>query len=507
MRPAVPIERRPARETSRAPESELPRVAVIGGGLAGLATVYELVRLTRTEALPLEIRLYDAGEPLGGSIRSVRREGFLLEEGADCIDTGSDACLKLAVELGLAAELIPARIERGVHIWWDGALHPLPPGLSTLATGGVRELFRSSLLSTMGKLRAGLERLVPGRRSASDESVAAFVRRRFGRQMLARVGDPVLAGAQAGDPSLLGVRYAFPRLAAMEREHGSVARGLRQQVQDREASREAFPGIPEKVTRSPRASFREGMQALVDALVDSIRQRDTGALHPGRRVVRLRPAGDPIGAAAYSVELDDGRTWIADICVLALPARAAGELLEPFAPEISVELGAVPYASSVHIQLGYQDGNVGRKPETMECLVPHSQGRPVSSCTPVHRKFDFRAPAGAGLVCVRMGGMRKPEVLRADDATLVHMARQEVETLLGIRAEPRFAEVLRQPRAHPQYTVEHGDRVTAVAEYLELHSGLLIAGSALHGTRPSELVENGRSVAAVVGDLARSRLL
>lgn len=483
-------------------------MAVLGGGLAGLATVYELVRLTRTEALPLEIRLYDADRRLGGSIRSVRRQGFLLEQGCDSVDTTRRAGLRLAVELGLAGELIPARIEHGVHVWWDDSLHPLPPGLSSLATGGLRELFRTSLLSTGGKLRAGLERLVPGKRGAADESVASFVRRRFGRQMLDRVGDPVLAGALAGDPSMLGVRHAFPRLYELERRHGSVTKGMRREREAApHASRDAFPGVPEKVTRSPRASFRDGMQALVDGLIDTIREQDKGALHPGRRVVRLRPAGDPLGAAAYAVELDDGRTWIADICILALPARTAAELLEPFAPEIAVELGAVPYASSLTVHLAYAAGSVGRTPETMGCLVPHSQGRPATACIPVHRKFDFRAPGGAALVRVAMGGMRKPELVRADDATLVQIARQEVDELLGIRAEPLFAEVQRWHRAHPQYTVEHGDRVAAVARHLELHSGLLIAGAALHGVRPSELVENGRTVAGVVADLARARLL
>lgn len=503
----MPIESRTVTQASHSSEGELPRVAVLGGGLAGLATVYELVRLARTEALPIEIRLYEADRRLGGSVRSVRRDGFLLEHGSDSLDTTRPAGLKLAMELGLIGELVPARIERGVHVWWDGSMHPLPPGLSELAEGGLRDLWRSSLLGTGGKLRAGLERFVPRKRGSSDESLGAFVRRRFGRQVLERVGDPVLADAHFGDPALLSMRHAFPRLAELEREQGSVARGLRREREEREASRDAHPGVPEKVTRSPRASFRGGMQALVDALTESIRERDKGALHPGRRVIRLRPAGDPLGSAAYAVELDDGRTWIADICVLALPARVSGELLEPFAPEIAMELGAVPHASSLAVYLAYRAGSVGRAPETIDCLVPHSQGRPLAACTPMHLKFDFRAPAGAALYRVTMGGMRKPEVLQAPDTTVVRMARQELETLLGIRAEPLFVEVFRRPRAHPQYTVDHGDRLAAVAHHLELHSGLLVAGGALHGVRPAELVENGRAVAGLVGDLARARLV
>jgi oxygen-dependent protoporphyrinogen oxidase len=486
---------------------ELLRVAIIGGGLAGLTTAYELVRRTRIDFLPLEIRLYEAENRLGGTIRTEAVRGFRLEHGADSISTVNTAGLRLVVELNLQSELIPAHIERGVVIWWDDRCHPMPPGLSRLGGSTLRALRSNTLLSAGGKLRVGLERFAPRRPLRSEETIEAFVARRFGRQMLERVGDPLLAGLLCGDPAELSVDYTFPDLVRLERRHGSVSKGLRRSAGERNGSDPApFPGVPRKITRSPAVSFRNGMQTLVDAVAGAIRRSDTEALHVGRRVTRLRPMGDPLGAAAYAVDTDDGESWVADICVLALPGRVGAKLLEPFAPEVSEALAGVPHASSLAVYLGYDRPAVKRLPETMGCLVPHSQGRPSWACALVHQEFAHRAPPGGGLLCVQMGGARQPSLVDWGDDAAIRVARKEASTLFGVHGEPTLARVLRRPRAHPQYVVGHGKRIEAVEREIAFHSGLLIAGSSLYGVTVPEIIDNGRATAAVVSDLARTRL-
>lgn len=483
---------------------DLVRVAVVGGGLSGLSVTYELVRRTRLDSLPLEIRLFEAEQRFGGVIRSELFDGFLLEHGPSSFSTVDEAGLRLVAELGLQAELIPARSDRGALVWWDGKLHGMPPGLVPISngTGSRRALFNNTLLSARGKLRAGFEPAIPGRRRKADESIAAFVSRRFGRQMLERVGEPLLAGAVGGDPAVLAARHAAPEITELERRYGSIGKGLRE-VLERDESR--F-GVPLKATRSAVVSFRRGMQTLVDAVAEAIARNDPGALGLGRRVIGLRPAGDPLGAAAYALDTDDGETWIADICVLTVPSRSALRLVNAFAPEVGEALSMIPHSSTIEVCLGYGRGVAVDLPDAIECLVPASQERPILGCTFAHREFDLRAPHGGALLRVRMGGARNPSLVDWDDDTAVRTARREVKDMFGIGDPPLLARVIRRRRGHPQYLVDHGARLETIERELALNSGLLIAGRSLYGSAVSQVIANGRATGTVAAELAHTRL-
>jgi oxygen-dependent protoporphyrinogen oxidase len=219
----------------------------------------------------------------------------------------------------------------------------------------------------------------------------------------------------------------------------------------------------------------------------------------------LRPAGDPVGAAAYALETADGESWVADICVLALPARVASRLVESFAPEVAEGLASIQHASSLAVHLGY--GGRGKDlPEATGCLVPHVQGRPTAACALVHQEFGFRAPPGAALLRVHMGGERKPPLVDWDDDSAVRVARKEVAELLGVTGEPLLAQVSRRPRGHPQYVVGHAKRIQRIEKELGFHPGLLIAGSSLYGVTVPDVIDNGRTTAGTISDMARTRL-
>lgn len=486
------------------------RIAVVGGGLAGLSAAWELLA---DDDLDAELRLFEAEAHLGGVIRTREHEGYLLESAADSFFTDKPGGLELAVELGLVDELIPVHSEHGVQIWWDDRLHPMPPGLSLVAPTRLRGLFESSLFTLGGKLRAALEPLVPARRRA-DESIASFVNRRFGGQMLERVGDPLLAGIHAGDPTMLSIHHTFPRLPELERKHGSVIRGLKRRR--RAASRSAGGDRPVDATNSTRielreeiagarfVSFRRGMQTLTDRLADAVRRADPEALRPSTAVVTLRPGnGNPARSGRFRLGLSDGSWWTADGCILAVPARAAAELTEGFDPVLAVELGAIPHASTLAVYLAYAPGAVGAMPAGTGCLIPHSQGHPVFAMSFLHRKLDGRTPEEGKLIRAFMGGMRKPELVRGRDATLVRIARDEAETLLGITATPLFSRVVRWPRAHPQYVVGHGQRVARIDERLAAWPGLHLAGASCRGVGIPDVIASGRAAARAVRDWRR----
>jgi oxygen-dependent protoporphyrinogen oxidase len=333
------------------------------------------------------------------------------------------------------------------------------------------------------------------------------VTRRFGRQVLERVADPLLAGFYRGDPERLGIRYTFPELLELERTYGSIAKGHRRGLRANGVDQREFPGVPMKVTRSPIVSFRGGMQTFADAVAEAIRRNDTGALRLGCRVRSLRPAGDPVGAAAYTVKADQSEDWTADICVLAVPQRTAATLVKDFAPEVAKGLMSIPHASSLSVHLGYDQRAARNIPDTMGCLVPHSEGRPSLACWVSHRKLDFRAPPRAALLNVELGGERKSHFLDLRDRSAVRVARKEAEILLGFRADPTLTMVRRWPGSHPQYNVDHADRVEEVERQLDLHSGLLIAGSALYGVAIPDVIDNGRATARIISNLVQTRLV
>ncbi|MFQ5744271.1 MAG: protoporphyrinogen oxidase [Acidobacteriota bacterium] len=503
------------------------RVAIIGGGMAGLSTAYYLLhRADHRERL--EVRLYEALDRFGGVVRTVRQQGYLLDLGPDSIFTVKPEGLALARELGLEEQLLPAHTGLPVHILWEGKLHPLPAGWSLIAPTRWRPFLGSSLLSLAGKARAALEPLVPARRSDEEESVACFVRRRLGREVYERIGDPLLAGIHAADPERLSIQATFPRLPALEQQHGSLIKGLhRQRRRDRRSAAAASSGGPPP---PPFVSFKAGMEALVTRVSAAIDEMSPTTLCSGQKVTELKlisplphkpppgstaarsspeglsspkPGGNSSVAAAagaYELRLASGSCWQADACVLALPAAAAARLVASFDRRLADALLSIPYASTAAVYLGYPASTIPAPLEGTGILVPFSQGRQVFGCTFVSRKFDGRAPAGATLLRLFIGGRRRPHLLERSDEELLQIARREVGELLGVVAEPELTRLQRWPRANPQYEVGHAGLVRTIDACLRRWPRLAIAGSCCRGVGIPDTIASGQQTARAIAD-------
>lgn len=444
-------------------------LVILGGGIAGLAALHQAQKQER-----LKTRLFEAAPHLGGKVLSERHEGFLIEAGPDAFVPHKPWALELVRELGLEGELLPSRDEHHrLYLAHGSRLLALPAGLQGLVPTRLVPFLRSPLLSWRGKLRLLLEPLVPPRPDRDEESLAAFARRRLGREACERLAEPLLAHVHAADAERLSLEAAFPQLAELERRHGSLSRGVRRS----------------RPSTSPQFwTLRGGMATLVEALS---RQLEPGTVELGRKAVGLEPSG-----SGFQVQLDDGRRIKTARIILALPAFAAAEVVMDWRPELAASLRAIRFVSLAAVSLGYRRAAVEHPLDGFGFLVPSVEHRPLLGVTWVSTKFEGRAPEGHVLVRAFLGGAHHPRVLERSDANLLDLAEQELDGFLGLRGESVLRRLQRWEHAYPQYDVRHLERVARLESACP--SGLALAGNSYRGIGLADAVRSGQEAAARV---------
>jgi oxygen-dependent protoporphyrinogen oxidase len=455
-----------------------PSAIVAGGGIAGLSAALALKERGWT------VTLLEASRRLGGAIETVRRDGFVMETGPDAFITERPGALDLIRSLGLEDDVIgttPAH--RRSFIVFGGRLHRIPEGFYLLAPSSPLALLGTPLLSWAGKCRALADLWLPRGGTGGDESLASFVRRRFGREVLDRLAQPLVAGIYTADPERLSLAATFPRFLELERRHRSVILGLRRTLAARggAAAAGARYGL--------FATLRGGLGRIAEAAA----ARLEGSIYLGEPVARIARAG-----RRWAVETEAGRRREADALVLALPAPAAARLLAPLDSALAAALAAVPYAGTVTIHVAYDRVKIRHPLDGFGFVVPAVERRGLLACTFSSVKFEGRAPEGAVLLRAFVGGALRPDLVERPDADLVTLVRSELEALIGAEGPPRFTEIRRHPAAMPQYEVGHLDRVAAIRDRVRAHRGLARAGSAYAGIGLPDCAASGRAAAVEV---------
>jgi protoporphyrinogen/coproporphyrinogen III oxidase len=480
------------------------RVAIIGGGIAGLAAAYELEK-ARGAGAPVGYSLFESQPRLGGTLASEIVDGAVLERGPDSFITEKTAAAELCRELGLAQDLVPSNdAARKTWIVVRNRLVPLPDGLMFLVPTRLIPTATTRLFSLRTKLRMALELLHPPRPVADDESVAALVERHFGSEAVDRLADPLLSGIYGGDAAQLSAQTVLPRLVEMERKHGSLTRGMlaahramRKRTKIADAQER---GAPNNSGAGIFTTLRGGMQQLVDALIVRL---DPKSICTSTQVRALERAGE-----RWLVRTEKGALAF-DAVILAVPAWAAGALLSPVDHMLGEELSAIPYSSSITVNLLYDERQIGALPEGFGFLVPASEGRALLACTFAHRKFLGRTPPGKAVLRAFLGGSRNEGLLEETDARLVETVRRELSAILGAKVldakvEPEHAQVMRWRRAMAQYAVGHKERVQRIRERVAALPGLRVAGNAYDGIGVPDCIRLGRQAARALVELNAS---
>jgi oxygen-dependent protoporphyrinogen oxidase len=465
----------------------MPRVVVVGAGLSGLAVAFRL-----KQALPgVELTILEGRDRPGGNIGTRDRDGFRVETGPNGFLDAKPAVLDLCRDLGLADRLVAAsegsRTNR--FVYHRSRVHKLPASPLGLLT--------TPLLSVGGKLALLREPFRPKPRRPADESVAAFARRRFGKEAADVFMGALVTGIHAADPEKLSVRAAFPRLAAFEDEAGSVLRGFLRAAKQKK--REAA-ARGEKPAPTRMWSFREGLRVLIDTLAERLGVSvPTGVTV--KRVERVDTGGvNP--PARWTVRGDGRDRWDADAVVLACPAYEQSALVADLDPALADDLAGIPYNRIAVVALGYRQADASA-PDGFGYLAPPVADRDVLGVQWCSSIFPDRAPPGFVLWRVLCGGALRPAVVDRDDETLVRACHEEVRGALGVRGEPVFRQLVRWPRAIPQYHLGHLDRVARIEAAAGRLPGLFPAGNALHGVAMSDVAEQAGVVAGKVAVFLR----
>ena len=461
-------------------------VAILGGGISGLSAAYELDRRH------VRFVLLEKSPRLGGVIRTERADGFTIDAGPDALLIHKPAALDLCAELGLERQLIRTLSPRTAYVVRNAALHPLPPGSVLGIPTRTRPLAANRLLSWRGRVRMALDLAVPrAGRGADDESVAAFFRRRFGKEAVAYVADPLLGGIHAGDVERLSMRALFPQFVEAERSHGSVIRAFRRHSAERAASVDGDGQF---------RSLADGLEALPRAIAARLAP---GAVLTGTAVTGLA-GGSGSDNRRYVLRTSDGARIAADQVICALPAHAAAPLLAGLDEDVGRLCASIGHTSVAIVVLAWPRAAVRHPLAGTGFVVPRAEaGLSITAATWISSKWPGRAPEGHVLVRGFAGGMRTPEALEQTDDALVTAAQRDLERLLRIDGEPLLARVYRWPLANPQPDVGHLDRIAAIDARLKGLPGLQVIGAAFRGVGIPDCVAAGRAAgraaAAAVG--------
>ncbi|MFA4964818.1 MAG: protoporphyrinogen oxidase [Thermoleophilia bacterium] len=498
------------------------RVAVVGGGMAGLGAA-RVLEDARAADPSIDWHLYEDEPRFGGKVHTVRRDGFVVEGGPDSAIIEKHWPITLARRLGLGDQFAESNEAiRKSFVYARGRLHELPEGIILMVPTRMVPFALSSLMSWPGKFRMGLDLVLPRGGAArgaadADESLGDFVRRRLGREALERIAEPIVAGIHAGDPETMSVRATFPMFLEMERQHRSLIlamlkrRQARQRAAGKAGSAGAAPGgagsagaagaqAGAALPAGPRSyfySFKGGLQDLSDAVVASL---PAERLHGGAAVRSMAPCGAGCGTSgagpgAYALQLADGTHVVADAVVLATPAWASGELLRTAAPLAAAGLSSIEYVSTATVSLAFRREQVGDRLVGFGFVVPRAERRPVMATTWSSNKFPGRAPEGHVLLRSFLGRAGLEAAAQLDDAEITRVVRDELRAIMGITAEPELVEIFRWPRGMPQYSVGHTRLVEKIEGAVAAVPGVELAGGAYHGIGIGDCLREGAAAA------------
>ena len=455
----------------------MKRIAIVGGGIAGLTAAYELSRLA-SDGAAVEAVLFEASPRLGGIVETVREGGFVIECGPDAWVTEKPWARELAEELGLGSEVIPSNdASRKTWVLMDRQLKAMPDGMRMMVPANLDALDRSELFSVEARqsYRDEINRAVELKSSApqQDESVADFVQRHFGDEVLEKIGAPLLRGVFGGDVTKLSVRAVMAPFVAMEREHGSLISAMQARASEKNGSNTVF------------TTLRSGLGTLVDSMVATVPK------HWIRR-------GTTVNSISHS-----GKGWVTgtsagqesfDAVMVAAPVEAAQALLRPVDAQ-AAELMEMDSSSAVVVAFGFPDAAEFAIPPGFGFLVPRTPESLLLACTFVDQKFSDRVPQGGRLVRAFFGGEAAERLMKCGNDEAAAVARLELAHILGPLPEPQVTVVRRWPRSLPQYAVGHLERIAELEERVRQLGGLWLLGNGYRGVGLPDLIRDARAAA------------
>lgn len=489
--------------------SAVSRIAVLGGGVSGLAAARRLAELLPTA----EVHLFEATDRLGGVLQTVKRSGFLIELAADNFLVKPPQGLELCQRVGIADDLLTTdESRRRAFVVRSGRLIPVPDGFFLMSPRKLLPLLFSPALSIRGKLRMLLEPFVPRAKSNTeqstyDESIASFTQRRLGREVFEQLVQPLVAGIYTADPERLSMAATMPQFLEFERTTGSLLRATLFQKSSQDASphsvgeedhggeKTAFPRTNNAASGARYGMFiapKHGMASLVTALAKCLSPE---RIHLGTAVTSITKSDNHWQLHFQPSATAVNSSGSFEAVIVALPAHHAASVVDTFDNALAGELREIEYAGCAVICLGFKRDQFGHPLNGFGFVVPHNERRRIIAGSFASLKFPGRAPEHHVLVRVFIGGALQPEMLKLSNSQLTQIAVEELAELLNVTGAPRMSEVIRWPRSMPQYHVGHLDHIERIEKLSAAHTCLALAGNAYRGVGIPQCIASGQNAA------------
>ncbi|MDD9269880.1 protoporphyrinogen oxidase [Paenibacillus sp. GCM10023248] len=467
----------------------IPHYMIIGGGITGLSAAYYLKKRLESEGKPFRLSVVEKSPSFGGKIRTLEKEGFVIEKGPDSFLARKRPIIDLAYDLGIENELTGTNPKaKKTYIVRQGKLHRMPPGLVLGIPTQMTPFMKTGLISPMGKMRAALDLILPKREMTADESLGHFLERRLGKEVLERIVEPLLAGIYAGDTFRLSLKSTFPQFRMMEQKNRSLILGM---MASRKNVTEETAHLPAAVRHSVFVTFKKGLQTMVDRLVHALESAD---LRTGTGVASVRKSG-----AQSEVIFEDGHSEIVDGVIVTSPTFQAARMLADL--PAAKELERIDYISVANVIMAFDRQDIPFELDASGFLVPRTEGSTITACTLTSAKWLHTAPEGKVLLRCYIGRSGEQEWPAWSDEQLIAKARHDLKQLLGLTAEPRFAEVTRLMHSMPQYPVGHLEKVAAFREELAAAMpNVLVTGAGFHGVGLPDCIRQGKEAAWQLAD-------
>jgi protoporphyrinogen/coproporphyrinogen III oxidase len=458
-----------------------PNVMIIGGGITGLTAAYYLQKQLKQDGKNARISVVEQSGSFGGKIHTIERDGFIIEKGPDSFLARKRPVIDLTRELGLEHELRGQNPKaKKTYILHHGKLHRMPPGLVLGIPTEWTPFMKTGLISPLGKIRAAMDTVLPKREDKSDESLGHFIERRLGKEVLEHIAEPLLAGIYAGDTHALSLQATFPQFKEMEQNKRSLIFGM---MANKNKTKAENTDLPLAAQNSMFLTYKKGLQTLVNALVQAL---DDADLRLGESVKAIHRMENRV-----EVVFVDGHSEVVDGVILTAPAYQAAKLFAQF--PASEKLNKINYVSVANVIMAFDLKDIPINMDGSGFLNPRKEARTITAFTWTSAKWLHTAPEGKVLLRCYVGRSGEEDWVNWDDQELVRRVREDIAELMGIHAEPQFAEITRMPHSMPQYPVGHLDMVAEFRRRLaEAIPGVYVTGAGFHGVGIPDCIRQGK---------------
>lgn len=462
------------------------RILIAGGGITGLTAAFYLQKAMKEKNLPYEIMLAEASDHLGGKIQTVRHNGFVIERGPDSFLERKTPAVKLVNELGMNDQLVRNATGQS-YILVNGKLRKMPKGAQMGVPTQLKPFLFSGMFSAKGKLRAGLDFLMP-RGKTGDQPLGTFLRRRFGDELVENCIEPLLSGIYAGDIDNMSLLATFPNFYQLEQEHRSLIKGLKQTGNKKKS----------KATSGKKKgmflSFRNGLQSMIEELdkqLDNVKiQLQTSVDHVERKEF------------GYHVLLSDGTVYKADAIIMATPHQTLPKIFSQY--DFFRPFNDVPATSVANIAMAFDAAAIKKDMDGTGFVVSRNSDYRITACTWTHKKWPTTTPSKKALVRCYLGRPDDQEAVSLSDVEMVDVVLKDLNKTMKIKKKPEFYVISRWKDAMPQYTVGHLERIHQLRNEANAQlPGIFFAGSSFEGVGVPDCIEQGEKAVQDVLDYFR----